>query len=257
MKISAVLIVKNEEKNIVDCLDGLMFCNEIIVIDDYSTDNSFEILRKLSKENNNIKIYKRKLENDFSKQRQFGIDNSSFDWIFFVDCDERISTELSQEIKEKLTDSTTCGGFLIKRSDFLWGKELKYGETGSIRLMRLFNKNKGSLKGKVHEVWETTNEIEYLNNPIKHYPHPSISEFLKDINFYTTLRADELFKNKTKVNFLSIIIYPMGKFLLNFFIKFGFLDGIEGLIHAILMSFHSFLVRGKLWQMSHKSFYKF
>ena len=77
-------------------------------------------------------------------------------------------------------------------------------------------------------------------------------KFLEEINFYTTIRAKELYEKKTEITLKDIILYPKAKFLLNFFLKLGFLDGLEGLIFAILMSFHSFLVRAKLWIYSQK-----
>lgn len=249
--LSAVVIVKNEEKNIVDCLEYLGFCDEIVVVDDYSSDRTPEILERQSRENPRIRVFKRKLDNDFSAQRNFGVEQTSNEWVIFVDADERISQELAREIAENLT-LPDFAGFLIPRIDFMWGKELLHGETGNIKLLRLFNKKRGNLKGTVHEVWETKNKVGILENPIKHYPHPTISEFLEEINFYSDLRAKELFEKKTKVNLMSIILYTKGKFIKNYFLKLGFLDGKEGFIHAIFMSFHSFLARGKLWQLWQK-----
>lgn len=145
------------------------------------------------------------------------------------------------------------GDFLIPRKDFMWGKMLAHGETGNIKLLRLFNKKNGKMVGTVHETWQTQKAVKTIQNSILHFPHPTISEFLREINFYTDIRAQELFNAGKKAKFVSIILYPKAKFLNNFFIKRGFLDGIEGLVHALLMSFHSFLVRGKLWQLSQKS----
>jgi len=251
--ISAIILTKNEEKNIVDCIESVMFCSEIIIIDDYSTDKTPEIIEHLAQRHEKIQIHRRKLENDFSSQRKFGIEKSSNDWIFFVDADERITSELTTEIKESLAEEKNFGGYLIPRKDFMWGKVLEHGETGNIKLLRLFNKHNGKLEGRVHETWVTKKEVGRLVNPILHYPHPTISEFLAEINFYTDLRANELFEKRIKVNWLSIILYPKAKFFMNFMLKRGFMDGNAGLVHAILMSFHSFLVRGKLWFLWQKS----
>ena len=248
--LSGVVLTKNEEKNIVDCLEALAFCDEVIIIDDYSTDRTEELIKRL--DDKRIKIFKRELNNDFSAQRRFGIEKTENDWILFVDADERISSELATEIRENVTPNTKYAGYLIPRTDFLWGKALKHGETGDIKLLRLFDRKKGSLTGKVHEKWETKSEVGTLVNPIFHYPHPSISEFLREINFYTDLRAQELYEKGKKANIASIIIYPKGKFIVNYFLKLGFFDGIEGLVHALLMSFHSFMVRGKLWLLWQK-----
>ncbi|MDO8658903.1 MAG: hypothetical protein Q7K55_09255, partial [Candidatus Levybacteria bacterium] len=139
-----------------------------------------------------------------------------------------------------------------KRVDFMWGKYLKYGETGNMRLLRLGKKNSGSWRGMTHERWLIKGLLGRLTNPLQHFPHKNLTEFLKEINFYTNIRSKELKLKDKKTNFLEIILYPIGKFLLNYFIKRGFMDGIAGLIFAITMSFHSFLVRGKLWQQNEK-----
>ncbi len=252
MNISAVVLVKNEEKNIIDCLETLQFCDEIIIVDDNSLDRTSELIEIFSKQRGGLKVFKRELAGDFSAQRKFGVEKTTNDWVLFVDADERITPDLATEIKEAVSDNSNYGGYLIPRADSMWGKKLEHGETGNIKLLRLFNKKKGNLKGKVHETWETKNQVGVLTNSIKHYPHPTISEFLKEINFYTDIRANELYEQKTKVSFMSIVLYAKGKFIVNYFLKLGFLDGMPGLVHAILMSFHSFLVRAKLWTLWQK-----
>lgn len=251
--ISAIVLVKNEEKNIVDCIENILFCDEIIIVDDYSTDKTKDLLNKLQKDHSKIKFIKRHLENNFSAQRQFGIEQAKNDWIFIVDADERVSKELATEIREAATVNSKYDGFLIKRIDFMWDRELKHGETGGIKLLRLFRRNKGEFKGKVHEVWVTNGYVKTLNNPLLHFPHQSMSEFLKEINFYSDLRAKELYEAGKKTGFLRIIIYSKGKFFLNYILRGGFLDGTAGMVHALMMSLHSFLVRGKLWLLWQKN----
>ena len=241
--ISAVVLTKNEEKNIVDCLESLFWCDEIIVVDDNSEDRTLEISRKFD-----AKVFIRNLNGNFSQQRNFGLSKAIGDWVLFIDIDERVSENLKEEIKAVIK-SSKINGYAIKRSDTMWGKVLKHGETGSIWLMRLARKGSGRWIGKVHEEWKIKGRIDTLKNHLDHYPHPTISEFLSDINYYTDLRAKELFEKGVKSNFISIIIYPAAKFLNNYFFKLGFLDGIQGLVFAIMMSFHSFLVRGKLWHL--------
>ena len=257
--ISVVVLTKNEEKNIVDCLESLAWCDEIIIIDDYSEDKTLEIIQnskfKIQNYNSKFKIYKRHLNGDFSTQRNFGLEKVSGDWVLFVDADERVPEALASEISNFI-HSTSSGqisnkynGFYIKRGDSMWGKELKHGETGDIWLLRLAKKDSGKWKGKVHEEWKIKGRIDALKNHLDHYPHPTISEFLSDINFYTNLKANELFEKGVRSDFISILLYPTAKFLSNYFLKLGFLDGLHGLVFAIMMSFHSFLVRGKLWHL--------
>ncbi|MBI4089150.1 MAG: hypothetical protein HY424_00405, partial [Candidatus Levybacteria bacterium] len=105
----------------------------------------------------------------------------------------------------------------------------------------------GLWKGKAHERWVVEGHLGILNNHLLHFPHQTIENFLEEINFYTDIRASELVSNHIKVYFWSIFLYPLGKFLVNYILKRGFMDGTAGLVFALIMSFHSFLIRGKLW----------
>src|SRR3989344_2216190 len=230
--ITAIVLTKNEERNIVDCIESLLWCDEILVIDDNSEDKTVQIVEKLK--NDKVKVIIHPLNNDFSKQRNFALREAKQEWVLFVDADERVSLSLQYEILSSITDSlSNYSGYYIRRCDNMWGKELKYGETGGNSFLRLIKTGT-------------------LRNPLIHHPHQDITQFLQEINFYTDLRANELFDKKIKVYWWTIIFYPLGKFIFNYGIKRGFLDGIRGLIFAILMSLHSFLVRGKLWQLWQK-----
>lgn len=142
--------------------------------------------------------------------------------------------------------------FYIKRKDVFLGRELKFGETGNLKLVRLVKKGKGLWKRPVHEYLEVSGKIEELNSPLEHFSHNNIASFVKKLNFYTSINAEYLYKNREKASFFSIFFYPVGKFLKNYFWKLGFLDGAHGFIHAVLMSFHSFLTRAKLFFLTNK-----
>ncbi len=246
--LTAVVLTKNEEKNIERCIESLVFCDELIIVDDNSNDSSLEIAEKYK-----VKIYQRPLHNNFSEQRNFGMQKAKEDWILFIDADEEVTEGLKREIMESI-QSHDVAAYYIKRRDFFWGKELMFGETATVRnkgLIRLMKKSSGKWIRPVHEEFRTEGKTSQLNSYLNHYPHPSINEFLQDINTYSTLRAQELYKNKSSLNAVSIIIYPLAKFILVYFIKLGFLDGPAGFAYAFFMTFHSFLVRAKLYQYLH------
>ena len=246
--ISAVILTKNEKESILECLKTLEFCDEIIIVDDYSTDQTVEFVKKLN--NPKIRIIPHSHGDDFSEKRNYGLSKTKGDWVFFVDADERVSLALIFEVSNiTRLGEESFNGFYIKRIDVMWGKELKHGETGNIRLLRLAKRDAGEWVGRVHEKWVVRGKTGQLKNPLYHYPHQTIKEFLKGVNFYTSLRSEELYKKGKKTNIVLIIFYPVGKFFINFFLKQGFLDGVPGFIHAITMSFHSFLVRVKLWEL--------
>lgn len=243
--ISAVILTKNEEKNIVDCLDSLAFCDEVIVIDDNSTDRTRDLARSKG-----AKILKRSLNSNFAAQRNFGLIQARGEWILFVDADERVPESLAQEIKEKIA-SENYQGYSLNRQDYMWGRVLLYGETSHVSLVRLAKKNAGKWVSKVHETWNIKKNVGRLKHSLIHNPHPTIKDFLTEINFYSTLRAEELHMQKAKVSLFQILAYPKAKFFQNYFLRRGFLDGSEGFVMAIMMSFHSFLVRGKLYLLNH------
>lgn len=246
--ISAVIIAKNEEKNIKICIESLKWCDEVLVIDDNSTDKTKEIAEKAS-----AKVFTRDMQNDFSSQRNFALEKTKGEWVLFIDADERISHSLQYEIIQLVSRPfNDVNGYFMKRSDHMWGRKIRFGETASIKLLRLGKKGKGEWKGRVHERWIVSGKKELLMNSLDHYPHPSIKEFLSEINHYSTLRSQELFAKKVKVSMLGIVVFPKAKFIHNYFFRLGIFDGVPGVVIAGMMSFHSFLVRGKLWLLYHQ-----
>lgn len=243
-KITAIVLTKNDEEKIVDCLESVSEFDEIIVVDDFSKDRTVDVIKSLPF-STKIKVFKNSLNNNFSQQRNFALSKTKNDWVFFIDSDEVASGDLISELF--LSTKLGFDGFYLRRKDVMWGKEFKYGETGGIKLLRLGKKTEGKWEGRVHEVWKIKAKTGTLSNSLSHYPHKTVREFIEEIDFYSTLRAEELSAKGVSASFLSIIVYTKGKFILNYILKLGFLDGLPGFVVAILMSFHSFMVRSKLW----------
>ncbi|MBL7150310.1 glycosyltransferase family 2 protein [Candidatus Microgenomates bacterium] len=249
MKISAVVLTKNEEKNIQECLKSLNFCDEIIIIDDCSTDKTRKIAKKLE-----VKVFTRSLNYDFASQRNFGLKKTNNDWVLFVDADERISPTLRAEITNYKLQITDCFGFYIRRKDYFLGRWLNHGETANIKLLRLVKKGTGQWKRKVHEFWQIEKgRVGVLRSPLLHYPHPSVSQFLEQINEYTNLNARCFYEKGQRFQFWQMLFYPQAKFLQNYCLRLGFLDGFPGFVMAFMMSLHSLITRIKLWEMEKKS----
>jgi len=141
--------------------------------------------------------------------------------------------------------------YKINRNDIFLGRKLEYGETGSNSFVRLAKRNAGKWKRPVHEVWDVNGTIGNLKTPLDHHAADSVSDFVIKLNYYTTINAQYLYDNKVKVTFLDIILYPKAKFFQNYILKQGFRDGIYGFVHAVFMSLHSFLTRGKLYLLWH------
>lgn len=244
MNISTVILTKNNQNTLERTLKSVSFSKEILLIDDSSTDNTLNLAKKYR-----ARIINRKLNNNFSDQRNFAINQTRENWVLFIDADEVLSKELINEIKQ--IRESNFDSYYIKRRDIFWSRVLKHGELRTAYrkgIIRLIKKNTGTWKGLVHERFVTKQTTGCLKGFINHYSHNSIKDFIIDINNYSTLRAKELYKNGLKTNIFQILLYPIVKFKMNYIFKLGFLDGVPGFIYSFMMSFHSFLVRAKLYQ---------
>ncbi len=176
---------------------------------------------------------------DFALERNLSLQKAKTEWVLFVDTDEKVSPELEKEIKNITTD-TKYDGFYIKRKDYFLDKWLRFGETGSIKLLRLGRKRAGKWVRKVHEYWDIKNAGE-LKSLLLHYPIQSIEK----INFYSEIDAKEF----GYFSLPEIFYKPLGKFIQNYFFRLGFLDGFPGFVHAWMMSFQSLVVRVKQYDL--------
>jgi len=250
--ITLLLLTHNNEEQIKSNLSWLKDCpliNEVINIDDESTDNSTSELAKFDSDKLTIKTFSRKLNNDFSSQRNFAISKSSNSLILWLDPDETPSKELIEFINH--IDHHKYVNYGFKRLDTFLGHRLHHGENYHQYFIRLFHKESGTFAGKVHEIYESSLPSEYLNLNINHSSHSTLEQFFNKINLYSEIRSQELYDLKVKVNIFQIIFFPPLKFLKNYYWYLGFKDGTPGIIMAIGMSFYTFLVRSKLWCLYH------
>lgn len=243
MGISAVVLTHNNQATLPVSLKSLGFCDEIVVIDDESTDETCDIAKK-----SGARVIPHPLKGDFAKQRNFGLAQVRQEWVLFVDSDEVVTPVLAKEIEEAV-QKVDVQGFFLKRQDVLWGKSMQHGETQRVRLIRLAKKESGTWQRPVHETWNVRGVVGTLKNPLLHTPHPDVAHFLDDINTYSTINALHFFEIGKRASWWHIVAYPTGKFIQNYLWRLGFRDGMPGIIVALMMSFHSFLTRAKLWQL--------
>ncbi len=248
--LSAVVLTKNEENKIASLIKNLAFASEVIVIDDYSQDSTVKIAK-----NNGAVVYSRYLKNNFAAQRNYALTKAKYDWILFVDADEYVSETLALEILESIKNKA-YNGFYINRKGYWMGKKMRWGEWANSRLLtkyghnkllRLAKKNSGKWKRTVHEYWDVKGRVGNLTHTLMHKNDNDLKQIIKTLNFQARLHSAANGKEGKKVNLFKIIFYPLSKFGVNYFFKGGFCDGIYGFVHAILMSFHSFLAWSQLY----------
>ncbi len=239
--ISAVVLTHNDEAILPRCLESIQWSDEVIVIDDHSTDSTVNVAKRFG-----AKVCIHPLNDDFAVQRNFGLLKATGDWVLFVDSDEVVPRKLASEIQNLSFDKN---GYFIKRKDWWGGRWLTHGETGNIKLLRLARKDAGRWKQPVHEEWEIAGVVGELVHPLLHYPHQNVAQFLEEINRYSGVYARYLHARGIHEPAWQIVGKPCPKFFVNYVWRLGFLDGTAGMVHALMMSFHSFLVRGKLWKL--------
>lgn len=200
-----------------------------------------------------VLVVERREISDWAAARNEVMERAKGEWVMFVDSDEEVGEGLKREILE-ITDkgykdykNYNISGVYFKRRDRFLGKWLRHGETANVRLLRLARREAGKWERPVHEVWEVKGKVLGLKNPILHYSHQSVSEMVEKLDRYSGMEAEYQRGRMAKwLIMVQMAANPPAKFIQNYFIRLGFLDGMEGLIHALLMSGYSFLVRAKL-----------
>ena len=226
-KISVTILTKNSSKYIKECLEALKSFDEIIILDNGSTDNTIDIASSFS----NVKIYKNKFIG-FGPLKNLAISYTSNDWILSVDSDEILSFELVDEILNKQLDSKKV--YSILRDNYYNGKLIKCCGWGNDFVNRLFNKQTTQFNNKeVHESLILDNvSVEKLQNSFKHYSFNNISELLDKMNRYSSLYAKE-HKGKKSSSLLKAFFRALFAFFKNYFLQKGIFCGYEGLVISV------------------------
>lgn len=245
MNLSIIILTHNSNNTLESAIKSSLFADEIIIVDDYSTDDTINLAKKYP-----ARVISHQLNQNFAAQRNFALNQAKSDWILFLDSDETIPAKLQKEIISTLKSNPSQNGFYLKRTDFFLRRPLKHGETGNIKLLRLARRHAGKWHRPVHEVWKIKPPLGNLKNPLTHHPHPNLEAFFSSINHYTTIEASHR-STPYPLIFIQAIIFPLAKFLYNYFFRLGFLDGIPGFINAYFMSLHSLIVRVKLYEQNH------
>jgi len=247
-KISGLIICKNEEKNIEECVKSILWCDEVIVIDSFSTDETLQIAKKYTD-----KIFQNEWTG-FADQRKFALTKAASDWIFAIDADERCSNELEVEIRSLMQkEYISENGFEIPRKSFFHSKWIKHGGWYPNYQLRLFRKAFSGVTDKlVHESYYVTGQTGKLKNNILHYTVNSINEYIKKINSYSDLYAAERVSRR-KIKFIDIFLLPQIAFFQQFILKGNFLDGIEGLMVSKFHMITKLLNYMKTWELQNKN----
>jgi hypothetical protein len=244
-KISGIVITKNAEEVVADCLDSLSFCEEIIVVDNKSEDRTRGIAEKMGA------IVIEHSSDDFSDMRNTGMKEASGEWLLYVDADERITPELAENIKKCVSSNENEIAFEIKRKNFYFGNhEWPYIE----KMERLFKKDKlEGWYGKLHESPKIAGKVGELEGYLLHYTHRDFRSMLEKTIKWSKAEAELRFKSgHPKMSWWRFPRVMLTAFWDSYIRQSGWRVGTVGLIESMYQSFSIFVTYARLWELQQK-----
>ena len=251
IKLSAVIITFNEERNIKKCLESLVdIVDEIVVVDSYSTDNTKAICNKFK-----VTLIEQEFLG-YVAQKNFALKKASHDHIVSLDGDESLSEELQKSILN-LKENWTHDGYYCNRFNNFCGQWIKHSDWYPNRKLRVFDRRKAFWDGhKIHEhvsFHENNTKVGNLKGDILHMTYQSYSEFNKKTEYFSSISAKAYFEEGKKSNFWKIVFNPTWAFFKAYFLRLGFLDGINGFVICAQTANITFLKYTKLYELQKKN----
>lgn len=249
--ISAFIICCNEEQDIRRSLQSISWCDEIIVVDSGSTDNTLEIAQEF-----NVTLIKTNWRG-YSKQKEYALKQCTHNWVLNIDADEEVSEELKHSILTVLSQSAEkqklTAGYQVCRMVYFLDKWWNKGGWYPEYRLRLVQKNKTKWAGRdPHERATVSGETKKLSGHLYHYTYKDFADQIKTLNNFSSRSAELMYEDGKRANIVNILINPPTRFLKFFIFKRGFREGLPGLFIAINESYYVFLKYIKLWEIGHK-----
>ncbi|OGM27119.1 hypothetical protein A2962_03385 [Candidatus Woesebacteria bacterium RIFCSPLOWO2_01_FULL_39_61] len=250
--VTVIVIAKNEEKKITDCLKSAKWANEVLVIDTGSSDSTPLLAKKYGAK---VSVF---TKGGYSDWRNRGNALANFEWVFYVDADERVTPELKEEILEVIdsdTKTSKYSAYAIPRKNIILGKELRHGGWWPDYVKRLYLKNKlKRWRGELHEEPVFEGELGHLKNPLVHIKHDNLSEMVDKTNIWSEIEAKLMLEaNHPQMNPIRFLSAMHREFTLRMLKQRAFLDGPEGIIYALYQVYSRFITYAKLWEMQIQS----
>jgi len=249
-KLSVIIIAKDEEKKVGDCLKSVEWVDEIILVDTGSTDKTIKIAEKYG-----ASVVRHK-GGSYSDWRNKGLKEASGKWVLYVDADERVTSELRQEIFQ-LTNQpiNQYTSFAIPRINIILGREMKHGGWWPDYNKRLYlKKNLVKWTGELYEEPIFKGKMGHLVSPLTHIKHDNLSEMVEKTNKWSEIEARLMFEAKhPPMNILRFASAMSREFWLRMIRNMAFMDGTEGIIYALYQVYSRFISYAKLWEMQLKN----
>ena len=246
--ISAFIITKNNGDKIGDCLQSLTWAGEVVVVDDFSEDATPDICRSFA----NVRFLQNKFTG-FQEQKLFAMSLTANDWVLKMDADETVSATMRESILALTArDFATYSCFEFKRLTCFWGKWIKHGSFYPDYNPRLFHKGMGEWSGvNPHDKFYTRGLTKKLEGDILHFQNWDISTYATRTIYYSTVSAREYRKGGREVKLSDFTVRPLYTFLYRYLVRLGFLDGVHGLVIAVIGALGTFVKYMKIYELQH------
>ena len=248
MKISIVIIAKNEEKKIARCLESIRWADDIIVVDGFSADKTCDIARSYG-----ANVIQHKFTGSFADDRNIGMERARNDWVLQLDADEVVTEGFRQKAEEVLSKKEDAAVYKFRRKNFFLSRSMDHGGFHHY-IPNLVNKNLVRFEGDIHETPVYKGKEGIIEADIEHYPFDSIGQFIERQNRYTDIAANGLFKKEGILNEREIKKNLVNKsfkiFWKSYIKKQGYKEGVYGLVFAILFALINFMKWAKYWEMA-------
>ena len=222
-------------------IESLRCADEILVVDSGSTDRTVELARKLG-----ARVVET-VWRGYAKQKNFAAEQASHDWILSLDADESLSEALEAEIWRLKKAGPQFDAYTMPRLARYLGRWIRHSGWHPDRKVRLYDRRKAEWVGDyVHESVRAAGSVGHLESNLLHFTCDSLSEHIKTMDRYTTLAAEQLIDARRQVSWGRLIFEPPWTFFNTYFLKRGFMDGVEGLAIANMAALYNFLKYAKV-----------
>ncbi len=244
--VSVVIVTKDEQENIEDALRSAEGAQEIVVVDSFSTDRTVDICRRYTD-----RVFQHAWEG-YARQKQRGVDHAQGPWVLILDADERITPELRDEIAGAVQRGDH-DGFAMPRKNYFLGRWIRHSGWWPDSTLRLFRKDRGGLEEReVHEKVIVRGRVGQLKAPLEHYTYETIADYLRKMDVYSSLAAKEIGR-RGRPGAFSLVVKPFITFFRMYVFRRGYLDGMHGLVLALLYSYYTFLKYARAWEQHEKT----
>ncbi len=246
--VSVYVLTTNNRRTIERCLESLSWAQEIVVVDSFSQDGTYDLCRPYAD-----KLIQRAWTGH-RDQYQYAADLTTQDWIMFVDADEEIPPELAEEIGKALREKgKDLDGYFAYRRTYYLGRWIRYGGWYPDGEIRLYRREKGKWEGGLHAKLVVDGKIGTLKHQYHHYTYGNISDQIQTIDKYSKIAAEDLFESGKKFRLFNLLLNPPFRFFKEYLLKSGFRDGLPGLIIIVSTMYYVFIKYAKLWELTHSA----